>query len=524
MCNTMLDECVGTCDNIFIGNCNTSCCQVANPMRKNIQIGNCNVTVGNNDRNILLGNCNFGCAFNGLAIGEGNTANGGGAIAIGNGNATYENALAIGASNNTQRGYSTLVGYQNCHAGGGQCFTMLGQANRLHGLDCEPGGAGASLVAGFCNLLCCGTRSTLVGFCNTLCDTVGARNTQIYGNENIVYESAQDTSVFGVCNFAATGASGGVILGSNNNVTVPSAIAIGKNLSTCGCCTNNNAVLVGKNICVGNNTGSVVFIGCHYCNSTFTGCDSIAIGKVGSSQNPHCSVMIGSCINNAAQLSVVIGSGGQVLDGCKLVIIGSTHNFGVAREVVSIGDANSFSGSFPGNCRMIAIGGVNCIQEFCTQAYGYNNLLGCGATGAASLGHCNTNCFTGAIVIGNSLTSEKVNTTHVNHLIAFGQGASKYHAVGNITGTTSLNWDNGNNQSVTLTGSVILGFSNPIAGANYGISITQGGVGGYTITWSGVLWANATPPVLSAAVASVDFVNLVYDGTNYYGTYGNNFA
>jgi hypothetical protein len=459
----------------------------------------CSIILSTRPGGMLLNNNNSFLVSVGDNAGMGN---GSGNIVIGTANNTFSNgsnSVNIGGSNYNQGGTNHVgIGADNGIQGGNRTV-LIGKAN-THSGACDD-------YVG-------------IGTCNSI------KESQVYviGSYNTAHPGTIASSVVGVCNIGGTAACDAIILGRNNTLTVPCAIAIGTNLTTCNCCINNNAVLIGKNICVGENTGGIIFIGCHGCLTTFTGCDSIAIGKICSSQNPHCSVMIGNGITNAAQLSVYIGQGGQIQDGCKIVTIGTTNNFGVARETIVIGDANCFTGGFPGNCRMVAIGGVNCMQEYCTQAYGYNNLLACGATGAASLGHCNTNCFTGAIVVGNSLTSEKINTTHVNHLIAFGQGASKYHAVGNITGTTSLDWDNGNNQSVTLTGSVILGFSNPIAGGNYGISITQGGVGGYTIAWAGVLWANATPPVLSAAVASVDFVNLVYDGTNYYGTFGNNFA
>jgi hypothetical protein len=150
---------------------------------------------------------------------------------------------------------------------------------------------------------------------------------------------------------------------------------------------------------------------------------------------------------------------------------------------------------------------------------------GCGSTGGVILGNNNTNCIGNAIVIGNSLTAEKEDTTHVNHLVAFGQGASKRYGIGNVTSTQDVNWNDGNNQDMELIGSATLTFSNPIAGANYQLQITQGGVGSYTITWPGnVYWANATPPTLSTAVGKIDIVSLYYNGANYFATFLLNFA
>ena len=381
-----------------------------------------------------------------------------------------------------------------------------------------------------------GNRSVLIGKGNSnssacddyiaigTCNTVKESQVQAFGNCNTIFSGAIGTTVIGNSSNGGTGACDSIVIGKNNAVTVPSGIAIGANLSTCDSCTNNNAILIGRNICLGSNTGSTIAIGTHVCPLPMTGCDVIMIGKVSTSQNPNRSIFIGSCIDGAAQLSVYIGAGGQNFDGCKLIQIGTDHSLGVARESIAIGQSNSFSGGFPGNLKMLAIGGSNSIQEYCTQAYGYNNTAGCGSTGGVILGNGNTNCFANAVVIGNSLTSVKNDTTHVQSLVAFGQGASLTNDIGSVTGTANVNWDDSNNQSITLIGSTTLTFSNPLSGANYQIEITQGGVGSYTITWPTIKWMNATPPTLSTVVGRVDIVSLYYDGTNYYGTFALNFA
>ena len=158
----------------------------------------------------------------------------------------------------------------------------------------------------------------------------------------------------------------------------------------------------------------------------------------------------------------------------------------------------------------------------CNISIGTSSTVNTGCGVVIGNSSCSTHC--NAVVLGSGLISEKTNTVHVDNLISYGQGASKWHSIGSTGGTVSINWDNGNNQSLTLTSSATVTLSNPIAGGNYGLSIEQGGTGGYGITWSGVLWANATPPSLSGAVSAVDFISLVYNGSNYLGTYGNNFA
>ena len=92
-------------------------------------------------------------------------------------------------------------------------------------------------------------------------------------------------------------------------------------------------------------------------------------------------------------------------------------------------------------------------------------------------------------------------------------------------GTITFNWDNGNIQSVTLTGNCTFAFSNPKSGASYQLLITQDGTGGRTVTWpSGVFWEGKSLPALTATAGGLDVVTMVYDGTKYVGLIAKNFG
>ena len=150
----------------------------------------------------------------------------------------------------------------------------------------------------------------------------------------------------------------------------------------------------------------------------------------------------------------------------------------------------------------------------------------CSANYSSAIGYGNTNCHTCSSILGVGITTVKANAAHVNSLVAFGQGASLIYDLGNWpTATQTVNWDEGNNQKVTIDASVTtLTLSNPIAGANYMIQITQGGIGSYTVTWpASVKWQNATSPTLSTAVGKIDVVSFFYNGTDYLGTFALNF-
>jgi hypothetical protein len=54
--------------------------------------------------------------------------------------------------------------------------------------------------------------------------------------------------------------------------------------------------------------------------------------------------------------------------------------------------------------------------------------------------------------------------------------------------------------------------------------ITQGTGGSKVITWPvSVKWPGNIPPVLSTTAGKIDIITLVFDGSNYYGTYALNY-
>ena len=91
-------------------------------------------------------------------------------------------------------------------------------------------------------------------------------------------------------------------------------------------------------------------------------------------------------------------------------------------------------------------------------------------------------------------------------------------------GTVTFNWNDGNIQTVTLTGNSTFAFSDPKSGASYQIVISQDATGGRTITWPTIHWVSRVIPTLTGTANSKDIVTLTYDGTNYYGVIAKNFG
>lgn len=93
--------------------------------------------------------------------------------------------------------------------------------------------------------------------------------------------------------------------------------------------------------------------------------------------------------------------------------------------------------------------------------------------------------------------------------------------------TETINWANGSSQEVDfeLKGAGIVAFtlSNPVNGESYTLKITQG-ANLNTINWpASIKWEGATPLIPTAADNAIDVVTMVYNGTDYFASYGTNF-
>jgi hypothetical protein len=436
---------------------------------------------------ILLGRSN--CAFGPYAGQQG--------IGVGFGNCTQREGNLFGHNNFECGSFSTLIGtanQANCYE---KCFAVAVGNNNTTSSE-------KTIQMGGNNLFGPGaTGAIAIGQNN-----VGGTDTPdliIIGNNNVGPTGGQNNIIAGCNNSPVNVIYDSVLIGQDSNVVTSNGCAdefrdvviIGRNNLLCGfgdgtgANTGRNVIIGNDNIACGNASMKSVVIGCG--NLSGRGV-SVVIGNNSVASN-QLTVAIGHSATAGGETSVAIGY--QV----------ANNNYGVT---IGYGGSGTGLGS-------VSIGMFNQANTNGTVALGYYSCATC--VGSVAIGQCAVSSNAAAYVFAECKTSEKDNTLHANHIIAYGQGASKYHAVGNITGTTTLNWDNGNNQSVTLTGSVILGFSNPIAGANYNLVTTQGGTGSYTITWAGVKWLGGTPPTLSTLVGDTDIISLMYDGTSYYGSY-----
>jgi hypothetical protein len=326
------------------------------------------------------------------------------------------------------------------------------------------------------------------------------------GRKAKVFPGGTGAIVLGNSSVGGTGACNSVVIGSSAEATAACGIAIGNAAFSCA----TNSISIGNGIC--NYGANNVVIG-----STINGYDSsrnnaVAIGSTICFTQETTS--IGNFISNGTYRGIAIGYQIQKSAG------------GASRSVKLGQYLDSYTDESP-----ISIGVCNTSCSNWSIQIGENNTFGstiCGANYSSAIGYGNTNCHACSSILGVGITTVKANAAHVNNLVAFGQAASLTNAIGSTGGSVTLNWDNSNIQTLTLTDNITtLTKSNPIDGAVYTLFITQGGTGGKTISWgTDIEWPGGTPPTLSPVAGAIDAVSLVYIAgiTGYFGNANLNFS
>ena len=88
-------------------------------------------------------------------------------------------------------------------------------------------------------------------------------------------------------------------------------------------------------------------------------------------------------------------------------------------------------------------------------------------------------------------------------------------------GATTINWAAGNMFTLTLNANLTISFSNQTAGQTIVVRLTNT-ASNYTVTWPTIKWPVQTTPVMTVGAFS-DVYTLIYDGSNTYGSYVQNF-
>lgn len=100
-------------------------------------------------------------------------------------------------------------------------------------------------------------------------------------------------------------------------------------------------------------------------------------------------------------------------------------------------------------------------------------------------------------------------------------------AIGTVGASHTFDLTNGTLQTATLTSATAATFTMPTAtaGKRFTLLIRQPSSGtATTATFTGVKWSGGTAPTITATLARLDIINFYADGTNWYGTFVQNYT
>ena len=130
-----------------------------------------------------------------------------------------------------------------------------------------------------------------------------------------------------------------------------------------------------------------------------------------------------------------------------------------------------------------------------------------------------SNTLTGTTIAGTTLSGAVVGADQIMSAVTHKDYAETCAENATVTGTVSIDMNNGNVHSITLTGNATLNFDNPIAtgdSSSFTLIAKQDGTGSRVITWPGtVKWAANTPPTLTTTANRYDILAFTtVDGGN----------
>jgi len=240
----------------------------------------------------------------------------------------------------------------------------------------------------------------------------------------------------------------------------------------------------------------------------------------------HANTWTGQQIFNTANVGIGSATPGQTLDvtgtvratqfiaGTGGITLGGVNNTSWPSGATTSGTNMLFgngSGAFT-NVTNTAVSGGNIGIGTTTLT---SNLLTIGSTGQDVIA-TNGNLGIGTTSPGEAL---QVNNTIIN---------SSEVANGTCSGgTTTINWNTGNKQTVTVSGaSCTLAFTAPSGVGNFLLRIVQGATPGNP-AWPNstvIKWTGGSAPTLTGTTGAVDIVTFYYNGSYYYGTASLNFS
>lgn len=215
-------------------------------------------------------------------------------------------------------------------------------------------------------------------------------------------------------------------------------------------------------------------------------------------------------------LAVAQGGTGQRTFTNGQLLVGNTITTGLTPSTISAGTSISISNT-PG---VIGISYTGSATGVSTITNSDASLTITPQTGVvvASLNTAHANSWTATQTGGVSGGVASFVSTGSLEFSIFANGNSG-------AGTPTLKWDNGNIQTVTITGACTLGFTSPTHPTRLTIISQISATSNYSYAYqSGIKWPSGTLPALSSTSNAKDITSFIYDGVTFYGIANTNFS
>ncbi len=400
--------------------------------------------------------------------------------------------------------------------------------------------------------------------------TVGAynnpRNVSV-GYSSIIY-SGSDTVSIG--HSARVDYDRCVVIGAQAKAGAVDTVVIGKSSGSAACSGANNTVVgadsfngaslttAASNVIVGKGSGKVIttasenlILGVGSAPGLTTGSYSTYIGNLtdGFLATQSYSICVGygakAGDNSVSIGSSVPGAGGTVVGSYSVGIGAKVGGLSTDSESVRIGRLSStpgggFSGNIAGGSRSVCIGAYT---SGALQATSYQNNDDCVylgyAAGSWSMNKTNeffldnqsrssyANQQTKSLLYGTFNATASSQTLTVNADLKPLAYTESVTVIGTVSTTSTISILSGTIQTATLTASTACTFTMPTAtaGKSFKLYLKQAAATGLgTATFTGVKWTGAVAPTITATAGQMDILSFVADGTNWYGSYQQNYT
>ena len=138
-----------------------------------------------------------------------------------------------------------------------------------------------------------------------------------------------------------------------------------------------------------------------------------------------------------------------------------------------------------------------------------------GFTGTSPVLRVSTAAVGGNSIVVSTTGNVGIGTTNPQHKLDI-NGAIYTRRYGlTYSSSITIDWNNGNVQSVVLTGNTTFNFTNGKDGGKYILIIKQDSTGGRTVTWpSSVRFPGGVTPTLSTGANKSDYIGFIYNGVD----------